>query len=120
MPRCKIAAMRAPQRTAPAEHVHQRRRQVKLAPLRTRVADRRRVHRVIKPLSGACQFATKRSIAAAEILRSSASLKPRAHSGNSNDLRVVLVVQRRHAVGARHQVRIDSESSQTSSSLPHS
>jgi hypothetical protein len=41
---------RAPRRAAPAEHVHQRRRQVERARLRTRVADRRRVHRVAEPL----------------------------------------------------------------------
>jgi hypothetical protein len=37
---------RAPRRAAPAEHVHQ----VERARLRTRVADRRRVHRVAEPL----------------------------------------------------------------------
>jgi hypothetical protein len=41
---------RTPRRAAPAEHVHQRRRQVERARLRTRVADRRRVHRVAEPL----------------------------------------------------------------------
>jgi hypothetical protein len=41
---------RAPRRAAPAEHVHQRRRQVERARLRTRAADRRRVHRVAEPL----------------------------------------------------------------------
>jgi hypothetical protein len=112
---------RAPRRAAPAEHVHQRRRQVKLAPAHSccrssaRAPSRQATQRCVST-----RFATKRSAAAAAILTptmSSPSLKPRAHSGNSNDLLVVLVVQRRHAVGARHQVRIDSESSQTSSSL---
>jgi hypothetical protein len=51
MPRCKIAAMRA-HHDAPRQPstVHQHGRQVERARLRTRVADRRRVHRVAEPL----------------------------------------------------------------------